>query len=60
MKDEFARLNISAMDLSEFIAQIEAKAVNMIPGTNRAVTNVSTKVNNYFGTALIRLTMATI
>jgi conjugal transfer mating pair stabilization protein TraN len=49
--DEFSRLDMSSMDLSEFIAEIQAKAVNTIPGTNRAVTNVTTKVNNYFGTS---------
>lgn len=47
--EEFQRLDMSKMDLSEFIAEIQAKAVNTIPGTNRAVTNVTTKVNNYFG-----------
>lgn len=48
--DEFSRLDMSSMDLSEFIAEIQAKAVNTIPGTNRAITNVTSKVNNYFGT----------
>ena len=47
--DEFQRLDMSKMDLSEFIAEIQAKAVNTIPGTNRAVTNVTSKVTNYFG-----------
>lgn len=47
--EEFQRLDMSAMDLSEFIAEIQAKAVNTIPGTTRAVTNISTKVNSYFG-----------
>lgn len=47
--EEFQRLDMSTMDLSEFIAEIQAKAVNTIPGTNRAVTNVTTKVNSYFG-----------
>jgi conjugal transfer mating pair stabilization protein TraN len=47
--EEFQRLDMSTMDLSEFIAEIQSKAVNTIPGTNRAVTNVTTKVNEYFG-----------
>lgn len=45
----FQQLDLAKMDLSEFIAEIQAKAVNTIPGTNRAVTNVTNKVNQYFG-----------
>lgn len=46
--DEFQRLDMSTMDLSEFIAEIQAKAVNTIPGTNRAVQNIGSKVTNYY------------
>jgi conjugal transfer mating pair stabilization protein TraN len=46
--EEFQRLDMSSMDLSEFIAEIQAKAVNTIPGTTRAIQNVGTKVTDYF------------
>ena len=45
---EISGLNFATMDLSEFINEIQAKAVNTIPGTNRASTNVTEKVTNYF------------
>lgn len=47
-QSEFEKLDLSKMDLREFITEIQAKAVNTIPGTNRAVSNVGSKVSNYF------------
>lgn len=46
--EELARLDFSSMDLSEFIAEIQQKAINTVPGTNRASSNVANKVTNYF------------
>jgi conjugal transfer mating pair stabilization protein TraN len=50
-QSEFERLDFAKMDLSEFVAEIQAKAINTIPGTTRAVQNVGAKVTNYFGSA---------
>ena len=47
-ESELKLLDFSKMDLSEFIAEIQQKAINTVPGTNRATTNVANKVQNYF------------
>lgn len=45
---ELSQLDFSRMDLSEFVAEIQQKAINTVPGTTRAASNVANKVNNYF------------
>lgn len=47
-EQELNQLDFSRMDLSEFVAEIQQKAVNTVPGTNRAAANVTNKVNSYF------------
>jgi conjugal transfer mating pair stabilization protein TraN len=45
---EIEGLDFSKMDLSEFIQEIQAKAVNTIPGSTRAGATVTNRVTNYF------------
>ena len=46
---EMESLDFAKMDLSEFIKEIQAQAVNTVPGTNRATAAVASKVETYFG-----------
>lgn len=46
---EMESLDFSKMDLSEFIKEIQAKAINTIPGTSRAQNNIANHIENYFG-----------
>lgn len=46
--EEIVRLDFSAMDLSEFIQDIQARAINTIPGSGRASSTITNKVTNYF------------